>query len=234
MRLSLILLGLSILLKFTAWRYPAFRKRLKEKNFTAQIKTWDNGVGRSYTFRDGKTTSRSGVDPNADICMSFKTEALGTQLLMPPINWLDQINALKDFKLKMEGDDGLANWFAQTTMMTQSIGWQWGSLLADGTRRTCNMTNGGPVFVDVKDDKIIRMTPIEFGDDDTGPWTIKARGMEFTPPRKTTLAPHGQNAKSIVYSPDRLLYPMKRVDFDPDRERNPQNRGISGYERISW
>ena len=41
--------------------------------------------------------------------------------------------------------------------------------------------------------------------------------MKLTPPRKTTLAPHGQNAKSIVYSPDRLLYPMKRVDFDPER-----------------
>lgn len=27
---------------------------------------------------------------------------------------------------------------------------------------------------------------------------------------------------------------MKRVDFDPHGERNPQNRGISGYERISW
>ena len=58
--------------------------------------------------------------------------------------------------------------------------------------------------------------------------------MKLTPPRKTTLAPHGQNAKSIVYSPDRLLYPMKRVDFDPNGERNPQNRGKSGYVRISW
>jgi trimethylamine-N-oxide reductase (cytochrome c) len=38
----------------------------------------------------------------------------------------------------------------------------------------------------------------------------------------------------MVYSPDRLLYPMKRVDFDPKGERNPQNRGTSGYERISW
>ena len=58
--------------------------------------------------------------------------------------------------------------------------------------------------------------------------------MKLTPPRKTTLAPHGQNAKSIVYSPDRLLYPMKRVDFDPNGARNPQNRGKSGYVRISW
>ncbi|MDA1325828.1 MAG: molybdopterin-dependent oxidoreductase [Proteobacteria bacterium] len=234
MKLSLILLGLSILLKYTAWRYPAFRKRLKEKNLTAQIKTWDESVGRFYVFQDGKISSRAGIHRNPDICMSFKTEELAVDLLMPPINWLDQINALKDFKLKMEGDDGLANWFAQTTMITQSIGWKWGSELPDGTKRTCNMTNGGPVFVDAKDDKIIRMIPIEFDDTDTGPWTITARGMKFTPPRKTTLAPHGQNAKSIVHSPDRLLYPMKRVDFDPNGERNQQNRGISGYERISW
>ena len=27
---------------------------------------------------------------------------------------------------------------------------------------------------------------------------------------------------------------MKRVDFDPNGQRNPQNRGKSGYERISW
>ena len=63
---------------------------------------------------------------------------------------------------------------------------------------------------------------------------IEARGKKFTPPRKTTLAPHGQNFKSIIYSPARLLHPMKRVDFDPNGERNPQNRGISGYKRISW
>ena len=100
--------------------------------------------------------------------------------------------------------------------------------------RYCNMTNGGPVFVYVKDGKIVRMTPIDFDDDDPPPWTIEARGLKLTPPRKTTLAPHGQNAKSIVYSPDRLLYPMKRVDFDPNGERNPQNRGKSGYVRISW
>jgi len=122
MKLSLILLGLSILIKYTAWRYSAFRDRLKEKNLTAQIKTWDDSVGRYYVFQDGKVTSKAGIHGNPDICMSFKTAELAADLLMPPINWLDQINALKDFKLKMEGDDGLANWFAQTTMITQSIG----------------------------------------------------------------------------------------------------------------
>ena len=37
-----------------------------------------------------------------------------------------------------------------------------------------------------------------------------------------------------MYSKDRLLSPMKRVDFDPNGKRNPQNRGVSGYEPISW
>ena len=86
----------------------------------------------------------------------------------------------------------------------------------------------------LKDGKIIRTTPIDFDDDDPQPWTIRAQGMDFTPPRKTTLAPHGMNSKSMIYSPDRLLYPMKRVDFDPKGQRNPQNRGKSGYVRISW
>ena len=85
-----------------------------------------------------------------------------------------------------------------------------------------------------KDGKIVRMTPIDLTEEDGASWTIEAKGQKLTPPRKTTLAPHGQNAKSIVYSPDRLLYPMKRVDFDPNGERNPQNRGKSGYVRISW
>lgn len=30
------------------------------------------------------------------------------------------------------------------------------------------------------------------------------------------------------------MYPLKRVDWDPKGERNPQNRGKSKYVRISW
>jgi len=49
--------------------------------------------------------------------------------------------------------------------------------------------------------------------------------------------PVGHNAYAVrnrVNSPDRIRHPMKRVDFDPDGERNPQNRGRSLFERISW
>ncbi|MFH0916538.1 MAG: molybdopterin-dependent oxidoreductase [bacterium] len=101
-------------------------------------------------------------------------------------------------------------------------------------RRLTNSTTGGPVFVDVKDGKIIRMTPIVFDDNDGESWTIHARGRSFTPPRRTTLSPHAVAQRSMVYSPKRILTPLKRVDFDHKGKRNSQNRGISGYEPISW
>lgn len=234
LRFSLILFGLNLLFKYCAWRYPAFRERLKEKNFVAQIKTADNSMGRWYEFGNGTVRSASGIHANPDIYLAFKNAAIAAELLTPPIKQQRQIDAIKDFKLKMEGPDEITAWFTRTILLTQTIGWKYGIKLANGETRYTSMTNGGPVFVYVKDGKVIRLTPIDFDDTDAGPWTIKARGQSFTPPRKTTLAPHGQNFKSIIYAPNRLLYPMKRVDFDPKGERNPQNRGVSGYERISW
>lgn len=97
-----------------------------------------------------------------------------------------------------------------------------------------NGTTGGPVFVYVKDGRIVRITPIEFDEDDAPSWSIEARGKKFTPPRKTTLAPYSFAWRSMIYSPTRILHPMKRVDFDPHGKRNPEKRGESGYERIGW
>ena len=233
-KLSLILFGLAQLLKLQAFRHAAFRARLKERDLVAQIMARDEETGRWFQIKDGRITTGAGLHRAPDIKLTFKNAAWGAKLLTPPVNWLNQINAQKDFILGVDGPEDLTNWFAQTLMMSQTVGGKIGTRLEDGTMRYCNMTNGGPVFVYVKDGKIVRMTPIDFDDDDPKSWTIAARGMHFTPPPKTTLAPHGQNAKSIVYSPDRLLYPMKRVDFDPDGERNPQNRGKSGYVRIPW
>ena len=234
MKLSLILWGLSILLRWTARRHVAFHERLKEKNFTLQFQVLDGSVGRSYTFKDGVVTSKSGVRADPDVMIGFKTASIGAKLLMPPIDFQDQIDAIKNFNLVMEGPDELTSWFTETVSLMNNIGIEYGTPAANGEIRYTNQTNGGPVFVYVKDGKIVRMTPIDFDSEDTQPWTIKARGKSFTPPRKTTLAPHGLASKSLVYSKDRLLYPMKRVDFDPEGERNCHNRGTSEYERISW
>ncbi|NLE21820.1 MAG: hypothetical protein GX624_03410, partial [Actinobacteria bacterium] len=70
-------------------------------------------------------------------------------------------------------------------------------------QRLTNCTTGGPVFVDVADGRIVRMFPIDLADDDKGDWLIEARGRRFTPPRRTTLSPHAQAQRSMVYSPNR-------------------------------
>jgi trimethylamine-N-oxide reductase (cytochrome c) len=233
-KFSVILWSLAQMLRYNARRHPAFAERLKERNLVAQIIARDEEIGRWYALDNGHLTTGRGRHAKPDVVIAFKYARLGADLLMPPINWLNQINAQKDFKLTVEGSEDLTNWFAQTLMLSQSVGWKIGTDMPDGSTRYCNMANGGPLFVYVKDGRIIRTTPIDLADDDPPEWTIEARGLKFTPPRKTTLAPHGQYSKSTIYSPDRLLYPMKRVDFDPHGERNVHNRGKSGYVRISW
>ena len=100
--------------------------------------------------------------------------------------------------------------------------------------RMTNGTTGGPVFVYVKDGEILRITPITLDETDADSWSITARGRTFSPPRKNTVSPMTVAQRSLVYSPKRILTPLKRVDFDPKGERNIQNRGVSGYEPISW
>src|SRR6478672_9625740 len=173
LKLSIILFGLSLLLKFQAWRHPAFRERLKEKNLTGQFIAKDEEIGRWFKIADGRVTSGSGVLNDADVTVAFKNASLGAGLLTPPINWLDQINAQKEFALTVEGDDGDANWFAQTVMMSQTAGLKFGTPMPDGSMRYCNMANGGPLFVYVKGGKIIRTTPIEFDESDGASWTIE-------------------------------------------------------------
>ena len=54
-----------------------------------------------------------------------------------------------------------------------------------------NCTQGGPVFVHVKDGKIIRVRPIVFDENEDVPtWTIEANSRKFSGPRKVTLAPN--------------------------------------------
>jgi len=101
-------------------------------------------------------------------------------------------------------------------------------------RRLTNLTTGGPVHVDVADGRIQRIIPLQLDDSDAPSWTIQARGRSFTPPRRTTLSPWTVAHRSTIYSPRRILTPLKRVDFDPHGERNTRSRGVSGYEPISW
>jgi molybdopterin guanine dinucleotide-containing S/N-oxide reductase-like protein len=92
--------------------------------------------------------------------------------------------------------------------------------------------------VDVKNGKIIRIRPLhydwKYDPKEFNPWKIKARGQTFEPTMKTLIPPLTLSYKKRCYSPNRIRYPMKRVDFDHKGNRNIENRGKSRYERISW
>jgi molybdopterin guanine dinucleotide-containing S/N-oxide reductase-like protein len=73
---------------------------------------------------------------------------------------------------------------------------------------------------------------------DTGPFIAHlVNGVwRKSTPLKSNL-PVFHNAYSVrdrVNSTGRIRYPMKRVDFDAKGERNTQNRGKSGFVRITW
>jgi len=94
------------------------------------------------------------------------------------------------------------------------------------------------VQVDVKSGKIIRIRPLHFdwkyNPEEFNPWKIEARGQAFEPTMHTLIPPFTLAYKNRVYSPNRVKYPLKRIDWDPHGDRNPQNRGKSRYVRISW
>ena len=97
-----------------------------------------------------------------------------------------------------------------------------------------NCEVGGPVFVHVKDGRIVRVRPMRLDESDPEPWTIEVKGKKYSPPRKTTLSTYTLAERNRIYSEDRVAYPRKRVDFDPNGDRHPENRGKSPYVRISW
>ncbi len=231
-------LALPTAIKAAAKRSEAVKKLLHSKNCVVQIELRDKSWGRWFAFQDGQVTSKSGVHAAPDGTLLFDSAREAVRLMTPFPDFdtrMQFIHMAKNFKTDSRGDDEALMFFSKLTAEIIDIQFsKIGTPMKDGSIRYVNNTNAGPVFVYVKDDKIIRITHIEFDETDADTWTIKAHGKSFTPPRKTTVTSYTSGLKSTIYSDKRLLYPMKRVDFDPNGERNPQNRGISGYERISW
>lgn len=99
-------------------------------------------------------------------------------------------------------------------------------------------TNACSLDIDPEQDRILRIRPLHFDEEypteHFNAWKIEAKGHTFEPGFKTLIAPLSLTYKNRAYSKNRIPYPLKRVDWDPEGERNPQTRGKSNYERISW
>ena len=96
-----------------------------------------------------------------------------------------------------------------------------------------NCTNAGPISVYVKDGNVVRIRPLVADENDFTPWTINADGKAYTSPKKFALSPYVHAERVRLYSEDRIKYPLKRVDFDPNGERHPETRGKAAFKRRS-
>ena len=92
--------------------------------------------------------------------------------------------------------------------------------------------------VDIDGEKIVRIRPLQYDKkynwEDLRPWKITARGKTLEAQHRYMTPPLSLVYKNRVYSKNRILHPLKRVDWDPKGERNPQTRGEAKFERISW
>ncbi len=97
---------------------------------------------------------------------------------------------------------------------------------------------GSEGMVDIKDGKIVRIRPFHYDwkvkREEIRNWALEKNGKKLEQAWKSLPGPFSLAYKKRVYSPNRIKYPAVRVDWDPNGERNPQNRGKSKYRRISW
>jgi trimethylamine-N-oxide reductase (cytochrome c) len=95
----------------------------------------------------------------------------------------------------------------------------------------------GHAIYDMKNGKIIRGRKIHYQYGETDPITFEARGKTLTFPPESYPSPAQFLYRKRTDSPCKILYPLKRVDWEPGGDPakiNPQNRGFSKFRRISW
>ncbi|MCL2826618.1 MAG: molybdopterin-dependent oxidoreductase, partial [Eggerthellaceae bacterium] len=88
------------------------------------------------------------------------------------------------------------------------------------------------------DGKVVRIRPLhydeQYTEQDLNAWHYEKNGKVFKPGMKSFIPPFAVGYKARTYSKNRVPYPLIRVDWDPDGDRNVKMRGISKYRRLSW
>jgi hypothetical protein len=202
-RLRIVLLVIAQVLRHALKKHELVRRHAGNRRCTVQIKLKDDSIGRYYEFDAGKVRSTAGIHPGPDLNMIFKDLDTALTFLSPGVSQAEIIHAAKNFRVMVLGPDELGVWFMQLMNLTQTASLTMGTAMPDGTTRFTTNTNGGPLFVYVKDDRIVRMTPIDLDDSDAASWTITARGKQFTPKRRAMinpLIPLGNATRRIVAS----------------------------------
>ncbi len=104
-------------------------------------------------------------------------------------------------------------------------------------------TGGDPTAVDSKDGKIVRIRPMHIDEHYTeeelaeSMWELEVDGKKLRPEMKAAPNYMALAYKQRVYSKNRVMKPLKRVDWEPGGDPakiNAANRGKSKFVEISW
>ena len=107
----------------------------------------------------------------------------------------------------------------------------------------CGGTGGELTAVDSKDGKIIRIRPMHIDERYTEEeleghfWELEKDGKKFRPSMKASPNYFALAYKNRVYSKNRVMKPLKRIDWEPGGDPakiNSANRGKSKFVEISW
>ena len=94
MRFWLLLFMLGWRLKWLAKHNDGFKEKLEDKDMVLQFRTASGQVARYFIFRNNRVQHSSGIDSDADLCLSFKDAAYGLATFM---------GAAKDKTIFMQG-----------------------------------------------------------------------------------------------------------------------------------
>ena len=104
-------------------------------------------------------------------------------------------------------------------------------------------TGGEPTAVDSKNGKIVRIRPLHIDEKYTheeladSMWELDVDGKKFRPEYKAAPNYMALAYKERVYSKNRVMRPLKRVDWEPGGDPETMNaamRGKSKFVEISW
>jgi len=111
--------------------------------------------------------------------MVFASVETALAMVNPNPDYAVIIDALKNFKASAAGADRCHGMVRTAHAPGGICGMEYGIPQKDGSVRYTNLTNGGPIHIDVRDGRIIRTMPIEFDAADPPSWTIRARAAPF-------------------------------------------------------
>ena len=144
------------LLGLRSRRDPPLRRRLAEQDMVAQVRLEGRDIGRRFVIEGGRVSSKAGVHSSPDMTLSFRSAHPRQPPPAPPARSAGVPERRADRTDEAAGRRRVRRALHGSARSALSPPPAAGRQMPGGVTRYTSNTNGGPVFVDVKDGRILR------------------------------------------------------------------------------